>query len=307
MQLVAYLQQKVKGHFNANTLFYNIRCPFHNDHNPSFGIDLTSGSGKCFSCGARPTLANLVERLERGGDTPLNRNQAVRFARTLVLEVRDNPLKRVKKQWATLFDEGVGIDYLLYRGLTLPSIAQFQFESGMNIDWADRERPCILLPVFDPRGKKQGEIIRYIDPGVAKEDRYRESPGFDKFKNLWGIHLAAQPIDCIYVTEGVIDAAVMRQEGFEAVSRMGASLTRYHIKMMEYLTNQIVLVVDNDEAGFKAADACAQKYKVSIGLVDCDCCKDVAEQYQTHGKIEIVRVKARQWLKEKRQDDATVG
>ena len=28
-------------------------CPFHDDHHPSFGVNLASGSYRCFACGAR--------------------------------------------------------------------------------------------------------------------------------------------------------------------------------------------------------------------------------------------------------------
>lgn len=302
MRLLEYLQHHRKGSFNANTLFFNIKCPYHDDSNPSFGIDLTTGHGKCFSCHAFPNLPQLIEKLEGGA---LNRYAALRLSRVLELETHDLYRKKERAKWASIFDEGAGLDYLLKRGLTMTSIAEFGISSGMTKDWKNATRPCILFPIHSIKGKKVGEIIRYLDG--PKDERYRESEGFDKYKNLWGCHLVKQPMDKLYVCEGIIDAMAMRQCNHEAVSRMGASLTRFHMRIMEAFTKDIVLVVDNDEAGMSAADKYTEKFGISVGLVDCDCCNDVAEHYVTHQSIKLDIISARGWNRLKGQENAAIG
>src|SRR5262245_43460599 len=38
-------------------------CPFHDDHNPSFSVNLGSGLWKCFSCGASGDVFDFYQRI----------------------------------------------------------------------------------------------------------------------------------------------------------------------------------------------------------------------------------------------------
>ncbi len=48
-----YYYAEQLSRFKANGYRATALCPFHNDRNPSFAVNLETGSFKCFSCGAK--------------------------------------------------------------------------------------------------------------------------------------------------------------------------------------------------------------------------------------------------------------
>ena len=76
----AYYSARVRGLRRPNSRgFASGLCPFHEDHEPSFSVDLSSGRFRCFACGAhgdmvdfhmRSTGRNFREALEDLGAIP---------------------------------------------------------------------------------------------------------------------------------------------------------------------------------------------------------------------------------------------
>ncbi len=63
--LSSFLKRHLIG-FQPNSPRYAMaKCPFHKDNNPSLSITLATGSFRCFSCGARGDLAQLITKVER--------------------------------------------------------------------------------------------------------------------------------------------------------------------------------------------------------------------------------------------------
>lgn len=54
-----YLQKTKVENGNINGL-----CPFHDDHNASFGANLENGKYKCFACGAKGNAVTFLAYME---------------------------------------------------------------------------------------------------------------------------------------------------------------------------------------------------------------------------------------------------
>jgi len=130
-----------------------------------------------------------------------------------------------------------------------------QRESGERID---RFRHRIMFPVRDARGRLCGFGARILDPNdVPKFLNSPQTPLFDKGRLLFGYDLARKAIrqaDQAVVVEGYLDVIALHQAGYAtAVSPMGTALTEDHLRMLKRTTRRIVLALDPDAAGTKAA------------------------------------------------------
>jgi DNA primase len=149
--------------------------------------------------------------------------------------------------------------FLSSRGFTedeqLEAGVASQRESGERLD---RFRHRIMFPVRDARGRLCGFGARVMDPNdVPKFLNSPQTPLFDKGRLLYGFDLARKTIrqvDQAVVVEGYLDVIALHQAGFAtAVSPMGTALTEDHLRLLKRATRRIVLALDPDAAGTKAA------------------------------------------------------
>ena len=130
-----------------------------------------------------------------------------------------------------------------------------QRESGEVVD---RFRHRIMFPVRDGRGRLCGFGARVVDPNdVPKFLNSPQTALFDKGRLLYGLDLARKAIrqaDRAVVVEGYLDVLALHQAGHaNAVSPMGTALTEDHLRQLRRATRRIVLALDPDAAGTKAA------------------------------------------------------
>ncbi|MBM2842570.1 MAG: dnaG, partial [Anaerolineales bacterium] len=128
-------------------------------------------------------------------------------------------------------------------------------ESGERLD---RFRHRIMFPVRDARARLCGFGARVMDPNdVPKFLNSPQTPLFDKGRLLYGFdqaRKAIRQIDQAVVVEGYLDVIALHQAGFPtAVSPMGTALTEDHLRLLKRATRRIVLALDPDAAGTKAA------------------------------------------------------
>jgi DNA primase len=130
-----------------------------------------------------------------------------------------------------------------------------QRESGERLD---RFRHRIMFPVRDARGRLCGFGARVMDPNdIPKFLNSPQTPLFDKGRLLYGYDQARKAIrqlDQAVVVEGYLDVIALHQAGFPtAVSPMGTALTEDHLRLLKRATRRIILALDPDAAGTKAA------------------------------------------------------
>ncbi|MBI2382921.1 MAG: DNA primase [Gammaproteobacteria bacterium] len=121
-------------------------------------------------------------------------------------------------------------------------------------------RNRIMFPVRDIRGR----IITFggrVLPGDDDPRKYlngRETPLFDKSRNLYGLYEARQSsksaLPYLIVVEGYMDAVMLAQHGIpEAVATLGTATSREHLNLLFKSTGKVVFCFDGDRAGRSAA------------------------------------------------------
>ena len=114
----------------------------------------------------------------------------------------------------------------------------------------------LMFPIQDSAGRVIGFGGRARDGVEPKYINTPESPIFAKRANLYGLHLAIQPIrdsNTAVVVEGYMDAIAAHQAGFSnVVASMGTALTERQVGMLRAVARRFVLALDPDDAGLAA-------------------------------------------------------
>ncbi|MDH3345993.1 MAG: DNA primase [Kiritimatiellaceae bacterium] len=123
----------------------------------------------------------------------------------------------------------------------------------------DRFRKRLMFPIRDEAGRVIGFSGRLIDPN-DKGGKYvnsPETPLFRKSRVLFGIDKARRAMAdkrTAIVVEGQLDAIRCHEVGIaHVVASQGTALTSDHARMIRRYADEVVLVLDADAAGQKAA------------------------------------------------------
>jgi DNA primase catalytic core len=116
----------------------------------------------------------------------------------------------------------------------------------------------LVMPFRNPYGKVVGIVGRSL-----LNDEDRKVKGIPKYKNtdlkkskyLFGLFENKENIiknDCVYIVEGQFDVIKAVEKGFNNIVAIGSSsLSTYQFSLINRYTNNIFLLLDNDEAGLK--------------------------------------------------------
>ena len=139
-------------------------------------------------------------------------------------------------------------------------------KSGSGQEYYDRFRGRLMFPFFDYSGRPIGFSSRVVPgieeaPGREIQGKYvnsPETPLFHKSRVFYGIDRAKQHIresDRVILVEGQIDTIMAHQAGTRnVVGVSGTALSGEHVDILSRLTDNITVVLDSDEAGFKASE-----------------------------------------------------
>lgn len=180
------------------------------------------------------------------------------------------------------------LDYLIGRGLAIETIKHFGLgaapdswdalinflkSKGFSIadmvaanvvgksqrgTYYDRFRKRIMFPIINIRGKViafSGRAMPGDDKAGGKYVNTSDTLVYKKSENLFGMNFAKNFCDeRIVLVEGNMDVISLHQAGFEnTVAALGTSFTPEQAKLISKYTKEIVLTLDADEAGQKAA------------------------------------------------------
>ena len=126
-------------------------------------------------------------------------------------------------------------------------------KSGKGVHDIFRSR--LMFPIIDVRGNVLGFSGRILGDGEPKYLNTRDTPVFNKSRNLFALNLAKKSKNGnIILAEGNIDVVSLHQAGFDsAVASLGTSLTPEQARLISRNANEVVIAYDNDAAGQKAA------------------------------------------------------
>ena len=118
-------------------------------------------------------------------------------------------------------------------------------------------RNRLMFPIWNQRGDTVGFGGRILGEGEPKYLNSPETILFTKSHILYGLNFAGPAIrkaDRAVLLEGYMDVIGCHQAGVEyTVAPLGTSFTSEHAKLLKRYTQNIIVLFDPDEAGFKAA------------------------------------------------------
>lgn len=110
-----------------------------------------------------------------------------------------------------------------------------------------------FIPVFDFKGSLVGIVMRLMCQ--QKHDSYFKD-NVSKTKVLFNLNNAYSEIirlNRVFLTEGCPDTMALYKNGVKnAVACLGTNISDYHIFMLSCLTDNLILVLDSDNAGWQA-------------------------------------------------------
>lgn len=140
--------------------------------------------------------------------------------------------------------------------------------------WRDRFSDRVMFPVRDDRGRIIAFGGRILSKRNDNDERPKylntsETPIFSKRRNLYGLHevqSSREKPDSIWLVEGYMDVAMLHRYGLKcAVASLGTSVTNEQVETIFRHTNRLVLCMDGDSAGVKAAIRSADKVLPYLG------------------------------------------
>ena len=146
-------------------------------------------------------------------------------------------------------------------GRSEPSLAMLR-ELGLvvsndNNKTYDRFREHIIFPIRNKRGQTIGFGGRILDSGEPKYLNSPETPLYHKGREVYGLYEAlksSSKIQRLVLVEGYLDVISLAQHGLNnVVAALGTAITREQIDLLFRSVSELVICMDGDSAGQKAA------------------------------------------------------
>jgi DNA primase len=153
----------------------------------------------------------------------------------------------------------------------------------------------LIMPFKDAYGKIVGIVGR-----TDLSENERQNKNIAKYKNtafkkgnyLFGLFENKQSIieqNCVYIVEGQFDVIKANEKGFKNIVALGsAGMTIYQLSVISRYTNNIFLLLDNDEAGEKGRKCIIDKFGKLVNIRNFylpDGYKDI-DEYLSSNKYE---------------------
>jgi DNA primase catalytic core len=130
------------------------------------------------------------------------------------------------------------------------------------------EHHPLMMPFRDPYGTIVGLVCRTLLPESEwkskKISKYKNTKGFEKGHCLFGLYENKQHIldqNSVYIVEGQFDVIKAMEVGFRNIVAIGNNImTPYQFSVISRYTNNIFLLLDNDEAGQKGRKRTLDKF-----------------------------------------------
>lgn len=263
-----------------------ICCPYHKDgqeRKPSAGIRKSDGLMHCLACGKTVRIDEMIANCFGHSDSIWGYKWLAKNFVSINVEDRDEVeldfgRNTSSKSGSTVYDTFITDEELdSYR-----YVHPYMYERGLTDDVIDlfdigydKQTNSITFPVRDKSG-----VCRFVAKRSVSTKR------FDLPKNiakpLYGLYETCKlgKIDTVYVCEGLFDCLRLWCVGKVAVAGFGCLFSDYQIKLLEELpTRKITLALDNDAAGYEAAEYLRQRIrnKIVTEVVLPDNRKDIGE------------------------------
>ncbi|MDR3571158.1 MAG: DNA primase [Candidatus Pacebacteria bacterium] len=157
-------------------------------------------------------------------------------------------------------------DQLKQKGFTDREIVEAGVGKKGDRGILDKFRNRIMFPIADSAGRVVGFSGRIFgenaSPEAPKYLNSPETPLFHKSRILYGFDkakLSMRKLSCAVLVEGQVDLLLSHQAGWgNTVAVSGTAFTQEHAQLIRRMTDNLVIALDADEAGIKAASRAAR-------------------------------------------------
>lgn len=213
-------------------------CPLgiHDDHKPSFGINIEDGRWNCFSCNYSGNSIKSLAKI-------LNKPELLKyFEYTSSSDLLNKIKSRLQPQ--VEFDEPEDYlvdyykfnyrhDYLEDRGINEETVKKF------DIGY-DPIQKAIVFPIYTDKNELLGFTYRFTE---SKNMRYYHE--VEKGQTVFGANLLQK--GTVIIVEGHIDVLKAYSLGYKnVVGLMGTKMSLKQRKMINKYATSIILALDND-------------------------------------------------------------
>lgn len=257
-------------------------CPYHEDTNPSFAINVRKGVFVCYACGVKGRINQLADHLETTLGPEAERDiDSVKSKTTELLDESEPVVSKVPKLWLDFWrSTGEHIELWANRGITEPQVRD-EFLLGYNA-----MEDALVIPVHSPRNNNVMSIIRRRLNAQDGGPKYLYQSGFKISEHLygsWQVRRRFYRAKAVAITEGSIDTLALWQVGIPSVALLGARVSKTQERLLKELDPlAYVVMTDRDSAGRAASIELKEKMRGSgIMMLEPSYwqanCKDPAE------------------------------
>src|SRR3989344_4817420 len=253
------------------------RCPFHAERTPSFHVSPDRGTYHCFGCNVGGDIFSFVEAIEgldfkgalkvlaekagveivyeRGGKGEKDERERM-FELLEVATIKEFRLGLAGDAWSELSD------FLKTKKFSDREVLEVGLaKKNERGNLTDKFRNRILFPIADSAGRVIGFSGRIFgenaSPEAPKYLNSPETPLFHKSRILYGFDRAKTAIrkhNCAVLVEGQMDLLASHQAGWgNTVAVSGTAFTPEHAQLIRRMTDNLLIALDADAAGIKAA------------------------------------------------------
>ena len=248
-----------------------IPCPFHDDHNPSCGVNIADNKFNCFSCGQHGNILDFATLMSDGDPQD---NQDLRAGAKLVMDVCGISTPRspkTRRRARQVNQEGCATKSNIkpvqaeFGGSETVSNKPLTFELSLDSehDFFDHNGICgeqietfglgfcskgsmagrIAIPIHNESGELVAYVGRWADKKMPEDaDKYKFPTGFKKSLVLYNLHrfLGLQTTHItskhIVLVEGFWSVQRLHRLGIAAVAVMGTSVSSEQIALLQAST-----------------------------------------------------------------------
>ena len=254
---------------------FTIKCPVHEDTNPSCDINIETGFWSCWSCPASGDLVELGHVVLKRPRTTIRNSLKIKDPNAKLQAVRrrlqarraaERPPEPDHRTWKPSIPPGGSyspgpLDVLHNRGFTPETLerwgVRYVNRTVLQKDQGTGEfaiEHCFALPAI-----QDGEVKLWTYGKTEKShkwgQKYLNTPGVQKQKYWYGWDLI-EDYDEVAICEGQLDAMWCDQWGIPALANLGSSLKNEEANFIkiEKLAKfkKVVLFMDRDAAGLLA-------------------------------------------------------
>lgn len=230
-------------------------CPFHQEKSPSFSIK-KSGFYRCFSCGETGSINKLVFHLTGKSIYKFLNIQDVtsfHFESSLKqkkdrTQVKIKPIE-VKGQLFEISEDKDASDYLRSRNIPQEFIDYFDIKFARYCEVNDTKfTKRIMIPIY-----QEGRLTGYEGRAINKINKpkvlYAKGTSVSSLFNIDNLD-REKPL---YICEGTFDIALIHTHISENTTHIfGAAISNQQKQLLSEF-KEIIVFLDNDEAGEKVA------------------------------------------------------